>query len=245
MSINKLISIKNPIINALDLAGLDHNKHLPLFMTWAYQAEEEIGSRYQYERQHAVLDICGCAANLPDNCVKIESAIIGNHKENCGEFFNKVFSTVYSVNNSQNSFLIVDAFGLDECNYGYVPFEIQNNKIIFTSNINAEHITIQYLGYKVDCEGFMEIGQNHVEAITHHILYKWKLRKQNKSGADFNEMQWHFKEWDRLCAHSRALDAKLTDSDREEIAQMHHNPYSGRGLYVGMNKNNTHGGFYY
>ena len=92
MSINKLISIKNPIINAIDLAGLDHNKHLPMFMTWAYEAEKEIGSYYQYERQWAILDICNGLAELPDNCVKVEGAILGSHSENVGSIFSKVFS---------------------------------------------------------------------------------------------------------------------------------------------------------
>ena len=62
MSINRLISINNPIINAMDLAAVDHANHRPLFMTWAYQAEKEIGSYYQYERQWKVIDVCGCTA---------------------------------------------------------------------------------------------------------------------------------------------------------------------------------------
>jgi len=35
MAINKLVSIRNPIINAMDMAALDHDNHLPLFTQWA------------------------------------------------------------------------------------------------------------------------------------------------------------------------------------------------------------------
>jgi hypothetical protein len=244
MSINKLVSIKNPIINALDLAALDHDKHLPLFMTWAYQAEEEIGSYYQFERQWACLDICGCVATLPDNAIKLEGAIMGEHGVDCGNIFNTVFSNkTFSSLTGDNSFLVVDVNDVNTTsNCGMVPFHCQDNKLIFDNCLKQDKITIQYLGYKLDCDGFMEIGQNHVEAITHHILYKWCMRKRKKGGADLQEMQWHYREWDRLCAHSRALDADLSISDREEIADMYHNPYSGRGLYVGMNRNNNNYG---
>jgi len=248
MSINKLISIKNPIINAMDLLGLDHTNHLPLFMTWAYQAETEIGSYYQFERQWAVLDVCGCSAQLPDNCVKVEGAIIGSHDTNCGSIFSKVFSNpiVNLAQNSSTTFLVVDAGGLEETSAcGIIPYSYQNNKIIFDVEAKNDKVTIQYLGYSVDCDGFMQISENHIEAIAHHILYKWYMRKRNKTNGDRADMQWNFREWDRLCAHSRALDSQLTETEREEIARLYHDPYSGRGLYVGMNTNNTYGRFGY
>ena len=68
MAINRLVSIKNPIINAMDMAALDHDNHIPLFTQWATEAEMEIGSYYQFTRQWALLDVCGCtAAPIPCN----------------------------------------------------------------------------------------------------------------------------------------------------------------------------------
>ena len=243
MSINKLVSINNPIINAIDLAGLDHNKHLPLFTTWAYQAEKEIGSYYQYERQWAILDICGGTAELPDNCIKVEGAIMGSHNENIGSIFSSTFNnpSIQLSQNTSNTFLIVDS-GSSETNNGcgIVPYGYQNNKIIFDTNSKQDKVTIEFIGYAIDCDGFMKVGENHIEAITHFILYNWNMRKK-----DTKMMQWHYTQWDRLCAHSRALDAQLTETDKEEIARLYHDPYSGRGLSVGMNINNTYGRFSY
>lgn len=243
MSINKLISIKNPIINAMDLAALDHDKHLPLFMTWAYQAETEIGSYYQFERQWAILDICGCTAQLPDNCVRVEGAIMGSHNENCGSIFSKVFSNpiVQLAQSTTNTFLIVDSASSETTTgCGIIPYGYQNNKIIFEVEAKNDKVTIEYIGYSVDCDGFMQVGENHVQAITHFILYNYFLRQK-----DMKMAQWYFREWDRLCAHSRALDSQLTETEREEIVRLYHDPYSGRGLYVGMNINNTYGKFSY
>ena len=44
MSINKLISIRNPIVDALDMVGADRSVDMPVFTTWAIQAEKEIFS---------------------------------------------------------------------------------------------------------------------------------------------------------------------------------------------------------
>jgi hypothetical protein len=243
MSINKLKSINNPIINAMDLAAVDHAKHRPLFMTWAYQAEKEIGSYYQYERQWAVIDVCGCTAQLPDNAIKVEGAILGSHDVNCGSIFARTFSNpiVNASLTTPNTFLVVDT-GTSETTSGcgIVPYHYQNNKLIFDVELHNDKVTIQYIGYKVDCDGFMEIGENHVEAITQFILYNWCMRRK-----DTKMMQWHYTQWDRLCAHARALDAQLSETDREEIARLYHDPYSGRGLWVGMNINNTYGRFSY
>lgn len=248
MSINKLISIRNPILNAMDMAAVDHDSLMPLFTQWATEAEKEIGGYYQFTRQWALLDVKGCVAELPCNAVKVEGSIIGDVMDNCCSIFNSVFGqTIGFVNpNIQDTtgFLIVDNGGGDSNWTGgksSVPFHIQNNKIIFNCQPSFKNLTIQYIGYSVDCDGFMEIGENHVDAITSYILYKWMLRKRKKTGADFNEMQWHYKEWDRLCAHSRALDAYLSDSDKEEIARLYHDPLAGRGLYLGMTNPNNYG----
>lgn len=247
MSINRLVSIRNPIINAMDIAALDYNTHLPLFTQWATEAEKEIGSYYQFTRQHALLDVCGCTAPIPCNAVKIEASVIGDHMKDACAIFGNILGTdgqpfINTITQNTTGFLIVDIGSGENTNtFGQVGFHVQNNKLIFDAKYSIKQLTIQYIGYSVDCDGFMEVGENHINAITEYILYKWLMRKRKKTGADMSEMQFHYKEWDRLCAHSRALDAELTPTDREEIAQIYNNPLAGRGLFLGMTNPNSYG----
>lgn len=244
MSINKLISIKHAIIDAMDMMALDHKNHFPILMVWATDAEKAIGSYYQYVRKWKVIDVCGCAAQLPEDSVKVEHAIFGDHGECCGDMFYTVFSNPTMVNlTGQDSFLVVDVGGsnFNDPVCGIVPYGYQDNKLIFDIKPNQDKVTIQYIGYKTDCDGFVEIGENHKEAIVQYILHKWLMRKQKKTSAEFSQMNWHYVQWSRECAHARALDAELTETEREEIAQMFHDPYSGRGLYVGMKTNGAYG----
>lgn len=250
MSINKLISIKHPIIDAMDMMALDHKNHFPMLMVWATDAERLIGSYYQYVRKWKALDICGCVAHLPEDAVKVEHAIFGDHEDNCGDMFNTIFTNPTMINaTGDNTFLVVDAGGSNFNNpvCGIVPYGYQDNKLIFDIKPNQDKVTIQYIGYKTDCDGFVEIGENHKDAIVSYILYKWLARKRKKSSQEMNEMRWYANEWDKHCAHARALDSELTETEREEIAQMFHDPYAGRGLYVGMKTTGLYGygGFNY
>lgn len=240
MSINKLVSIKNAIVDASDMLALDHNAFLPIFMGWATYAEKEIGGAGVI-RKFAVLDICGCTAQLPDDAFKIRGAILGSHDPNCGTLFSNTLlsgATLASTANSQ--FVVVDVGSIGStspyCNI--VPYEIQDNKLVFNQSVSATEITIVYDGYATDCDGFIKIGENHVEAISRYIQWMYWTRKRKKDNQEVNSMNKAEMQWDRLCAHARALDNELTETEREEIAQTYNDPYAGRGLYKGMRINN-------
>jgi hypothetical protein len=247
MSINKLISIENPILDALDMLALDHDKYRPLFTTWATDAEKQIGGACAL-RKWEVLDICGCTALLPDDAVTVEAAILGDHKTNCGSLFSNVLGTQFNTVSRPAgfNFVVVDVGGSadSDCVFGIVPYSYQDNKLIFDQCLTATHITIQYKGYALDCNGFMKISENHVNAIAEYIQWKWLKRKENtgKSRISQGTIAERKMEWSRLCANARALDGQLTETQRETIAQMYHDPYIERGLHTGMKPNGYYGG---
>lgn len=245
MSVNKLVSIKNAIVDATDMLALDHNSFLPLFMGWATYAEKEIGGQGVI-RKFAVLDICGCVAELPSDVSKVKGAVLGEQDPNCGTLFsNPIFSTASLSSTTTGSFIVIDSASIGSSSFcGSVPYEIQDNKLVFSQSMNETKITIMYEGFASDCDGFVKIGENHVEAISEYIQYKYYKRKRKKTNADMASMNMAYKEWDRLCSHARALDNELTDTAREEIAQLYNDPYAGRGLYKGMKTTNLYGGFY-
>lgn len=246
MSINKLVSIKNAIVDATDMLALDHNKMLPLFMTWATYAEKEIGGQGVI-RKFAVIDICGCTAELPCDVKKMRGAILGEHDPNCGSIFSsRIAGALNLATTDANNFIVVDAGSIGETtNCGVVPYEIQDNKMVFSYEVNETKMTIMYDGYASDCDGFIKIGENHVAAISEYIQYMYWKRKRNKNNQEVNSMNMAYREWDRLCAHARALDAELTETDKMEIAELYNDPYAGRGLYKGMTINNQYGYFNY
>ena len=236
MSINKLVSIKNPILDALDQLGLDHTHDIALFTVWATMAEKEINSYFQFERKRKVIDICGCIAKLPEDASFIQTAILGDLGENCDNLMERLCNTAIASNSAsvKDSFLIIDA-GSDFTNYiGCIPHVVQDNKIILNHNYDGQKLTIQYLGYSCDEEGFLKVGQNHVAAIMWFIIWRYYFRKKNKSYIERDMMNEAKQEWNREYANSRAKDGRATESEQIEMANMVSNPLLGNGLAVGI-----------
>lgn len=241
MSINKLISIENPIIDAMDQLGLDHDKDKPIFTRWATLAEKEINSYYQFKKQWSVLDITGCVAKLPSDARYVQLAILGDLGCECGDLFTTICSTItlssatLNTSASGNTFLIVDVGeGYTTIN-GDIAHEIQDNKIILkTDAYDGDKITIQYLGYQRDEKGFIKVGENHVNAIKWNIIWLHYMRMRKMNGMDYGKMKIAKEEWDRECLNARAKDSELSDGERSEIRNMLYCPYNGLGMEIGQ-----------
>ncbi|CAK0764772.1 hypothetical protein CCP3SC1AL1_350018 [Gammaproteobacteria bacterium] len=240
MSINKLISVKNPIVDAMDLLGIDHDKNIPFFTRQAVLAEEEIGSSYQYITKREVLTIKNCIACLPSDAMYIDIAIMGDLGCDCGDLranFCGGINLPSTYGTANNTFLVVDIGSAAEGGSlrGFCDFSVQNNKMVFANNYDGQFVTVQYLAPEVDCDGFVMIGQNHIQAIKWYIIWMYYFRKFGKNSLEYGQMNKAEEQWYRECAHARAQDAILTESQRAKIVGMFHAPYIGIGLSRGMN----------
>lgn len=250
--INKVISIDNVLLDLLDDLALDHTKYTPMFARWIQKAEDKIGSRYQYKKKKAVLDIKGCTAELPCDAMSLQLAIMGSQGCNCDDLYNQftcgaytpaVAGQIIGVNNL--SFLVVDTVQAGQATAwtNFVDYEIQDNKIIFKNNYDGYQVTIQYLGLQTDCEGILMIGQNHVDAIGWYC--KWKFYDRNvRSGIDLGKSRDAKMEWERQCLSARAKDAQesFTESERARVVEMNHDALIGYSLPLQGNYNLTNYG---
>jgi len=143
MSINKLVSINNAIVDASDMLALDHDKFRPMFTSWATYAEKKIGGQGVL-RKFAVIDICGCTALLPDDVSKVKGAILGAYDPNCGALFNMpLFANSFTARAAGSQFIVVDAGSVGDTPYcNIVPYEIQDNKMVFGYDVTQTQVTI-------------------------------------------------------------------------------------------------------
>ena len=237
--INKPISVKNAILDAQALLGLDHDKDVPVMTLWATRAEQQIGSYYQYERKRFVGTIEGCSLCLPTDAVLVEIAVMGDFGESCDNLLNR-FCGNQAVTNTNldgtSNFLVVDVGGSvgDTISLGYLNYYVQNNKIILDVSRDGEQMTVQYIRYKTDCDGNLEVGSNHLEAIKWFIVWNYYMRGKNKNYIQRDLIFNAEKNWERHCATARADDARMSYSERQEAARLYSNPYTGKGLWQGM-----------
>lgn len=247
MSINKLISINTAIIDALEMFGTDRSVTMPTLMMWAVEAEKEIGhSSHILPRHKKIIDVHGCKAELPCNCEVLEYAVVGAQNCDCNDLRDNFYGVITNntINTSGNGtavldgtgFLVVDVTDFDNGTFNCLDYEIQNNCMIFRRKPGNSVITIQYLGHPLDEEGFPLVSENHIRAIRQYIVWRYMERSKfssNKMSSQDTELAKQ--EWGRLCRHARADDAILSPSENSEIGNMlSNNPYSGKGLWVGM-----------
>jgi len=241
MSINKLISIKQAIIEATDDMGFDITRDRPTFAMWAVRAEKDIGSYYSYKRKRAVLTIKGCCAELPCSAAYLKTVVMGDHGCDCEKLMNNLYTWASSINVAQSeTFLIIDRPDTNNFCLGGVRYGVQDNNILFDSNLDGQKVTIEYLGLEEDCDGFVMVNENHVPAIIEYIMWKFCVRSRfSNLKMELGDTKMHQAEYFRLASDARAMDATLTESERNEILDMLHSPFSGFGLDIGITAYNS------
>lgn len=234
MSIKKKVSIKNAIQYAADMMNMDDFRNRPLMTVFAVEADQKIGSYYSYKKSIAVLDIHNCRAELPCGSVAILGMIMGDQGCDCGLYFNNIYSN-YGLNPisvSGSGFIVMDVL-TGSCVQAQVKYEVQGNCIVFASNFDGLKVTIQYLGYEIDKEGFPLVNENHIDAIAQYIEYKFALRSRYKPREfrmDEQQINSLKVEWGRKLRDARAEDGAPDTSDQIELTNMINDPISGVGM---------------
>lgn len=240
MSLNKLVSIHDAIYNAFGDTGLDIKSETPTMMRWAVEAEKKIGSYYGWKKQIAVLTGDKCRVKLPMQCMSVQRMVIGDYGCSCDTLIAN--SSNWSIQNLNVGAFISDNPGIFSLEVDLDPqgnnfnlyqnkYEIQNNYMVFSNSVDKQKVTILYLGYEVDCDGFLLVNENHILPITAYI--KWCLAKRSRytpDKMDVVDIKMNEGEWIELRNQARGEDAELQPHDQKAIAAMLHDPWSGWGV---------------
>ena len=106
---------------------------------------------------------------------------------------------------------------------------------MFKNNYHGQKVTIQYLGFELDPQGFPMVLESHLEAIVEYILYKYCVRsKFSPLKMTDSDRAWHYNQHIRLACEARATDAEISDGERQEIIGMIHDPFIGFGMNVSL-----------
>lgn len=242
-----------PIQTAMDNMAIEDNRMIPVFQGWVAEADEKIGSFYSYEKKIKVLDVSDCKVELPCDVVAVMAIIIGDHGCECDTKFDNFYSSVddfTSVNVNVNGvgFAVVDGGGGLNSLGNHPTYVIQGNNLVFDHKLNQGKVTVQYLGYILDDDGFIMVNDTHVDAIAQYIEMKQALRSRWTPSKEIsiNEtaIREMTKEWHRKCRHARAEDAKPSESELLEIKNLVNDPLSGVGMAM-WRYNDTYFGNYY
>lgn len=239
MAVNKQVSIKRAVLEAMQDIGIDHNKDIPTFTRWAADAERQIGSYYSYKKKitKPALDIDNCHAELPCDAMAVQRVVYGEVDCDVCDLYNIACSINQLATIVETETFLVISKNEDGTTQLITPvkWEVQNNFIVLDGNYDGGKLTVQYLGLETDKDGFPMIIENHVAAVIEYIMYRYARRSRfsptKMDGWDVQDLR---REWFRLCSMARAEDAELSETDRMEIAALINDPITGMGLSIDM-----------
>jgi len=238
----KKVTIKRAILDMIEETDDTLLRELPLLKKWAVKADARIGSYYNYEKKNYVIEVENCSADIPCGVVHVLGIILGDAGCDCDVDFTSSMNIWtdtldYISTDVLESQVVTWSDGT--ANIVQLDWEIQNGKIVFSSDYDGQYITIQGLSYEMDSEGYPIIYESHIDAISLFLKRKvldrekWRLLKTgNDIRALQNELVLLERAYHRAVRYARTEDDPITESQRRQIAEMINDPLSGHGMYL-------------
>jgi hypothetical protein len=248
MAVNKLISIKVPVLEALQDMGIDHAKYIPDFIRWAARAENIIGSYYSYRRKIKRIKVDKYRAELPCDAKFVQRIVLGDHECKTYDLYNTICGMTQQLNfqeDSNTGFVVVDKpDGQIDLQFGHFKWEVQDNHIILSADYDKQYITVQYLGLQEDSEGLPMVMENHIEAIVDFIMLRVAKRSRfSPQKMDLGDVQMLERSFRDNASAARSDDAEISEADRDEIVAMITDPLSGYGMQVQFDDGYLYNGY--
>jgi len=243
MSIRKRISIENAILQAVDNSSDIYLKEKPVLMKWAKQSFIRINGYASTIPAICYTTVDQVTAPVPDNAVMISLIFLGHIDLQLGQYGNaQMLFDILERNVNHTSINGVQSVIRELFKYSTgssirttgIPWQIQNNKIVFDINLDKQELTIIYLKLESDEFGYPWIEEEQVEAIgkfiemkltereNSHKFLRGTLRNPDLQYAQVLNRTYHY-----LVAKSRPSS---TPSEDLLVARMINNPWTGSSV---------------
>jgi|TARA_R100000084_G_scaffold45782_2_gene18818 hypothetical protein len=183
----KRVSVKRVVGNVIrNLDVTDASRSLYDFVEWAFEAERKIGSYKTFVKKSVTLNIVNKQASLPFDFLKLID-IKKTGDASSSTYFSQSSASFPSDVDKQNTFYLTE----DTIN-------------ISTSDISS--IDIAYYAIDTDDEGFPTIADNHEDAVSAYIMFKYKSRDYFNGELPRYIYMDLKQNWSQLCAQARGND---------------------------------------
>lgn len=227
-------------INKLyDYIGSEIVDDTPMLLDWAIDADQAIGSAYDYKTTIRVLTLKGCRAALPKGTVDVKGLLLGDHGCDCGLLFDKaqmIYRDLSTGVETSTGILSIDVITSTDVKCGTTMWWVQNNSIIMESNYDGNKVTVKLSLYHFDDDGLPLVNENNIRAISAYLEYmlakrsRWSKNKNERlPSVDVMDME---RTWSRLALNARAESSYPSKAEKEDIAWTINNPMSGRGIII-------------
>ena len=202
--VGKRVSVKRVVANVIrNLEITDASKNFYHFVEWAFEAERKIGSYKTFVKKTATINVVNKQASMPNDFLSlIDVKSSGNGSTST--FFSQSSATFPENTTDQNSFYLTE------------------DTINLSSN-SCTALDIAYYSIDMDDEGFPTLADNHEDAVSAYLMWKYKARDYYNgklARAIYVDME---KNWSRLCAQCRGNDNMPTQIEMKKAGAIWNN----------------------
>lgn len=239
MSANRYISIRNAVLKAVEETSTLYLNEFPYLVLLAIEADQRIGSYYQYLKDIIVVEAIDCRAVLPLEAVDVLSVMPGEVSCSCDTVFKEAWSTNRSSITINDEIITWNWEDTSNPTFLEIGWELQDGEIVFDSNFNGRKFTILYTKYKVGEDGLPLILAPNVNSIPNFLKRKladrhsWKLMEQGKITPQHRQFVKDLDyDWHRSVQLARSENGAPTESQLAEIHDMLNCPTKGSRYYL-------------
>lgn len=201
MNQGKRVSVKRVVGNVIrNLDITDASRMFYTFVEWAFEAERKIGSYKTFVRKFATLNVTNKQAALPSDYLSIID-VKNNSGTDSSSYFEPNSATFPENTTRERRYYLTDS-------------------TINLSTSNASSIDISYYAVDTDDEGFPTIAENHEDAVSSYLMWKYKARDYYNGKIPryiYIDMQQN---WTRLCAQARGNDNMPSPNEMKKAAKI-------------------------
>ena len=194
------VSVKRVVANVIRNMDIpDASRNFNAFAEWAFEAERKIGSYKTFVKKTETLSVSNKQAALPDDFLSIIDVKKGGSGNN--NYLEQTSATFPANVDKQNMFYFTE-----------------NTINLSTSDISS--LDIAYYSIDTDDEGFPTIADNHEDAVSAYLMFKYKARDYYNGKLARNIYIDLQSNWQRLCAQCRGNDNMPTPIEMKKAASI-------------------------
>ena len=193
------VSVKRVAANVIrNLEIQDGSKNFYNFVEWAFDAERKIGSYKTFVKKTATINIVNKQASLPNDFLSLID-VKKSGDASSSTYFSQSSASFPSDVDKQNTFYLTE----DTVN-------------VSTNDVSS--LDVAYYAVDTDDEGYPTIADNHEDAVSSYLMFKYKARDYYNgklARGIYMDMQQN---WNRLCAQCRGSDNLPTPIEMKKAA---------------------------
>ena len=197
------VSVKRVVANVIrNMEIPDASRNFNAFAEWAFEAEKKIGSYKTFVKKTETLSVANKQAALPDDFLSIIDVKKGGSNNN--DYLEQSSATFPADVDKQNMFYFTES-----------------TINLSTSDIGS--VTISYYAVDTDDEGYPTIADNHEDAVSAYLMYKYKARDYWNGKLPRHIYMDLYQNWSRLCGQARGNDNMPSPTEMNKAAQIWNN----------------------